>query len=156
MTYVRWDNTNEKNPQGENFLSWSQEFLDQNFPVIGGFYLQEKNGDRGKCQTSSSSTVVDYDHIMPIIGYETSKSSNSKSQLTNIYYNDLYLNTTRILDLPDDIKTRSECSQKTAPEQPYTYCQPDIVAYGIAITGNMDINAETYPIQLDVGYWTEV
>lgn len=93
---------------------------------------------------------------MPIIGYESSKETTAKSQLTNIYYNDLYLNTTRLLDIPDDIKTRSECSQKLSPVQPYTYCQPDIVAYGIAITGNMDINDETYPIQLDIGSWTEV
>ncbi len=48
LTYVRWDNTNEKNPQGENFFLWSQKYIDQNIPVIGGFYLQEKNGDRGE------------------------------------------------------------------------------------------------------------
>jgi hypothetical protein len=47
LSYVRWDNVNEKNPQGENFLLWSQKFLMKNVPVIGGFYLQEKNGDRG-------------------------------------------------------------------------------------------------------------
>jgi hypothetical protein len=47
LTYTRWDNSNEKNPQGENFLLWSQEFLQQQIPVIGGFYLQERDGDKG-------------------------------------------------------------------------------------------------------------
>lgn len=88
---------------------------------------------------------------MPIVGYETKNSA-----LSAIYHNDLYLNTSRILYVPSDIKTRSECSQNAPIEQPYTYCQPKTVAYGIAITGNVDINSETYPIQLDVGSWDEV
>lgn len=88
---------------------------------------------------------------MPIIGFET-----TNSKLSAIYHNDLYLNSSRILKVPSDIKTRSECSQNAPIEQPYTYCQPKTVAYGIAITGNVDINSETYPIQLDVGSWNEV
>jgi hypothetical protein len=47
LTYTRWDNANEKNPQGENFLFWTQRFLQQKVPVIGGFYLQERDGDKG-------------------------------------------------------------------------------------------------------------
>jgi hypothetical protein len=89
---------------------------------------------------------------MPIVGYEASHDST----LSQIYHNDLYLNTSRVLTLPSDIKTRSECSQVVPPEQPYTYCQPKTVAYGIAITGNVDLNQETYPVQLDVGSWAEV
>lgn len=87
---------------------------------------------------------------MPIIGYETTNST-----LSAIYHNDLYLNTSRILQIPSGIKTRSECSQTAPIQQPYTYCQPKTVAYGIAITGNADVNSETYPIQLDVGSWDE-
>jgi hypothetical protein len=90
---------------------------------------------------------------MPIIGYSSSGDGDS---LSEIYYNDLYLNTTRALNVPSEIKTRSQCSQLTPPEQPYTYCQPKTVAYGIAITGNKDLNEETYPIQLDVHSWSEV
>jgi hypothetical protein len=89
---------------------------------------------------------------MPIVGYETSPSTS----LSQIYHNDLYLNTSRVLSLPSDIKTRSECSQVTPTEQPYTYCQPKTVAYGIAITGNVDLNEETFPVQLDVASWSEV
>jgi hypothetical protein len=88
---------------------------------------------------------------MPIVGYTSSGDS-----LDSILYNDLYMNTTRALSLPSAIKTRSECSQITSPEQPYTYCQPKTVAYGIAITGNKDLNEETYPVQLDVHSWSEV
>jgi hypothetical protein len=88
---------------------------------------------------------------MPIVGYNSNKNT-----LTTIYYNDLYLNTTRELADPADIKIRSECSQTAPIQQPYTYCQPKTVAYGIAITGNSDTNKETYPIRLDVGSWTEV
>jgi hypothetical protein len=88
---------------------------------------------------------------MPIIGYKAQGSAVSE-----IYYNDLYLNTTRTLLIPDDIKTRKECYQDTPIQQPYTYCQPDTVAYGLAMTGIVDQKKETLPVSLDVGHWSEV
>jgi hypothetical protein len=126
FTYVRWDNAKESNPQGENFIAWTRKYIDQRIPIIGGFYLQEKNGDRG---TRAYTLLdfwclkylfhVDYDHIMPITGY-----SSKGSSVSIISYNDLYGNTSRTLSIPADVKTRKECSQNTPISQPLPIANP--------------------------------
>ena len=68
--------------------------------------------------------VADYDHIMPVIGYNA----------TQLFYNDMYHNRVRELPLATAFKTRSQCVRNVAV-QPWNYCIPTRIDYGMAITG---------------------
>jgi hypothetical protein len=139
FNYDSWD-YNQDDPQGTNFVAWLRSHVDQGHISAVGLYERVPEGD------------ADYDHIVPVIGYQYDASSHAT---TGIYYNDLWSQATRMLSIPSLITTRSNCQQDDEPEQPYEYCLPKTVDYGIAFLGNVDTNGETYRMTLTIPNWTE-
>lgn len=163
LQYTVW-NYNQKTPQSTTYLAWLKKNIDAGHPVIAGWYEKQPKGDE------------DYDHIMPIIGYEVKKSkvedefvyaANStelekkkKKKATNptdtdILHNDLYLQETSTTRAATVFGTRKMCSQQKQPTQPYEYCLPQDYNYGIAVLGNVDPNKLTFRTFLTVSIWTE-
>lgn len=136
--YEEWD-YESSNPQGANFVAWLRSHIDEGHIIAIGVYEQMKNGDE------------DYDHIVPVIGYQYSSASGAT---TGIYFNDLYSTETRFLAVPAGIQTRSACTMSNA-QQPYNYCIPKTVSYGIAFLGNVDTSSQTYRVTLTMPSWTE-
>jgi len=114
-------------------------------PVLGWF-LKKKNGD------------ADYDHIMPIVGYETNSAGTA---VDVVYFNDLYLNQTRTVNRYTStgaknayfLSSRSTCVTSN-PKQPYDYCMPNDHVYAILLKGIAG-DSLVQPATLDVGDWTE-
>lgn len=137
--FEEW-NYQQKTPQGPNFVSWLRGHIDDGHIAAIGVYELKPDGDE------------DYDHIVPVIGYQYDASSGDT---TGIYFNDLWSNQSRLLQVPDDITSRSGCTSDDDPEQPYTYCLPKNYDYGIAFLGNVDKNSETFRMTLIMPSWTE-
>lgn len=112
--------------RASSFPVWTKNHLDAQHPVIVGLFEKQPKGD------------ADYDHIAPMIGYDMNKFV--------LYYNDLYLSTTRTMSLTD-IKTRAACFQAEPPVQPFSYCFPTPINHGLAVTGNKN-SLETYRVIL--------
>lgn len=138
--YEEW-NYDQSTPQSNAFLSWIRSHIDEGHIVVVGMYERQPSGDK------------DYDHIVPVIGYETAESDSAT--ISGLYFNDLWLNTTRYLSVPAGIASRKNCRQSSEPEQPYTYCLPVNVDYGIALLGIEDVNSETFRMTLEMPSWTE-
>lgn len=108
--------------------------------MIAGWFEKQPRGDNS------------YDHIMPIAGYD----ADEKGAVTKIWHDDLYLvDRLTETDVPADVTSRSGCTQKTAPVQPYTYCLPASVDYAVAVKGIVDPYGETLRVMLDVGSSSE-
>ena len=131
--YEEWD-YNKKTPQDKSFKSWLKEQLDNNYPVISGFYERMKKGTGDE----------DYDHIMPIIGY----TLDSNNEISGLYHNDLYKDEVSLTTA--DFSTRNKCYQDIAPVQPYDYCLPVNVDYGIVIKGFNDPLGETFRAEFEI------
>jgi hypothetical protein len=92
------------------------------------------------CPTTTM--VAEYDHIVPITGYRGT---------TELYYNDLYVTSqSRLLRLPDDIKSRAQCVMQNAVN-PYMYCVQSQQNFGLSVSGVLDPRRELVPITLSVG-----
>lgn len=92
--------------------------------------------------------MAEYDHIVPIVGYDLAAST--------LLYNDLYLPTSLSLALPGDVETRADCQAPTDDDDwsmPDTYCLPRDVEYAFAVTGVVDPRKELLPISLAVDRW---
>ena len=145
-TFEEW-NSSASNPipQNAKFLDWAKGFVDNGVPPIAGWFERRPT-------TDGSSDSSDYDHIMPIVGYET---SNETGEVTALYHNNFYLPTVSIMTKPDLNSSREKCRQKNTPAQPYQYCLPSAINYGIALTGIVDENNETFRASLTISQWNE-
>ena len=139
MTYESW-NYNAKNPQGANFIAWLRGHIDNGHVVAIGVFEKQPSGDE------------DYDHIVPVVGYQYDSSSGAT---LGIYINDLYSSAPRFISASTGVQTRKTCTQSSSPSQPYTYCLPSAVDYGIAFTGIQDTAKETFRMTLQMPSWTE-
>ncbi len=74
------------------------------------------------------------------------------TQINGLYHNDYYLDTVVLTSAT--FATRSECTMKN-PTQPFQYCLPKNVDYGIALKGIVDPQGETYPTRLRTDMWDE-
>ena len=54
------------------------------------------------------------------------------------------------VSVPAGVRSRGQCSGGSTT-QPYTYCLPSQVSYGIAVTGVADPQQELYRVTLSVG-----
>ena len=132
FTYDEWDFNNKKQPQWKGYIQWVRSHIDKGNIVVGGLYLR---------YDKKTHSDPDYDHIVPIIGYRT----DSNDTVIGLFYNDLYVtNGPRLLNIPEDIHSRKECLQTAVAQQPYGYCLPRAVTYGIALTGIQDLKKETF------------
>ena len=114
-------------PQASAFVNWTRQALAGGAPVIAGMYLAQQNGDS------------DYDVIVPVVGVNG----------TVLWYNDLYGNATRTLALPGDERSRGNCVLGPS-QQPFAYCLPLKVDYGVAVAGVNDPRKELLPVSLTV------
>jgi len=135
-SYEEWDFEAARNPQEKAFKAWIKSNLDQGYPVTAGFYLKEQNGD------------PDYDHIMVIVGYTV----DSQGNMNGLYHNDYYQDVVSLTSAT--FATRSKCTMKS-PKQPFDYCLPVDVDYGVAVFGIVDPLGETYRATLATDMWDE-
>lgn len=116
LNYEQFDNT-KATPQSTAFLAWVKTNIDLNRPVISGWFdptLSDK----------------DYDHIMPVVGYD---SATPGGPITTLYYNSLlYLHTNKQTSF---VQTREQC-KATSGYKGAEYCLPSVTNYGITIMGN--------------------
>ena len=113
-----------------SFLSWIQDSLKLGYPVVAGFYV-------------AGLSDPDYDHIMIIIGYETT----STGAISALYWNDFSQNQITKVNVGNLFKTRNTCTDTTQP-----YCLPLNYNYGIRLEGNNDA---TLSHSLKVSSWSE-
>ena len=137
--FEEWD-YEAKSPQSGEFIAWLRGHIDNGHMAAIGVYEKQKTGDN------------DYDHIVPVVGYQYDPSSLATLA---IYYNDLYENTHRSLSVTSDVQSRKGCRQSAAPVQPYTYCLPQSINYGVALFGIQDSSKETHRMVLTMPSWTE-
>ena len=128
LNIATWDYNAAATPQSAAFLNWTRTQIAASRPVLIGVYLSETGGD------------PDYDHIVPVTGIDG----------TTLQFNDLFSPSARSLSLSTGVTTRSQCVT-AAPTQPYGYCVPKGVDYGVAVVGNRDAAGETFPTSLSVG-----
>ena len=128
LNIATWDYNAAVTPQSAAFLNWVRGHITSSRPVIIGVYLSETGGD------------PDYDHIGPVTGIDG----------TTLQFTDLFSLSARSLSLSTGVTTRSQCVT-AAPTQPYGYCVPKGVDYGVAVVGNRDAAGETFPTSLSVG-----
>jgi hypothetical protein len=140
LNFDLWDIANETAPQAFRFLAWIKTYIDVGVPVVFGAFESEPKGD------------MDYDHVVLAVGY---KVDTGRRAISELYYNDWYLQQHRTLYRTTDIRDRAACLQPETPVQPYTYCLPHKYLSGMALTGNFDPNGELLPVTLDVGSWSE-
>jgi len=142
------------NSTWQDIFAWMKKQIDSNYPIVGGLYVLEDEGD------------PDYDHICVMYGYELDDQGNMKQ----IIYNDAYQvqNVTMSCKInkkgvPNCFKTREEFEEsgpnssaallpcaipnmvgKTDPDG-----SPASIQF-IAIQGNIDTNGELYPVLLEM------
>eukprot|EP00966_Prymnesium_polylepis_P006543 150130-Prymnesium_polylepis.2 len=95
-------------------------------------------------------TDSNYDHIVPIVGYDAS----SEGGMTAVYFNDLHGNASVRADIDSFVATRRRCNR---PERfgPGSFCLPQGTDYGVAVMGNVDDEKELRPARLTMDSWTE-
>ena len=85
-TYTEFPTT-DPGTQGQQFVDFCRTQIDLGNIVVAGFF--------------DAAGTLDYDHIMPVVGYK--KDTNGVT--LGIYYNDLYVTTSsRYLSVASDIK----------------------------------------------------
>jgi hypothetical protein len=118
-----FDDDTMPTPQSPAFLTFIQTSIDSGYPVVVGVH-------------EAKLTDPQYDHIVPVIGYET----NSAGNVSVIYYNaHNYLHTVRNVD---PVRTRAVCnsSDNVLGRGMYNgsqFCLPYENNFGAAVTGNL-------------------
>jgi len=138
FNYDEWRYRVESNPQWQNYLGWTKNHLAQRHPVIITVYMKEYNDP-------------DYDHIIPAIGFNSTYTDDNYHDKDIIWYNDNFNNRTNQREFDqfeDDRKMKGNCANQDL-------CVPTDVDYGVAVTGIVDTNGETFPVYMAVNSWDE-
>jgi len=116
-------------PQGEAFLKWTKDKLDNKFPVIAGWMKKAK-------------TVKDeYDHIMPIIGY-----NDVNRKVISLRYYDLDV-VTKSFESTLLSVGRNDCKLNT-DQPPFDWCIQDENVYAGTVLGPLDLKNELFRTKL--------
>ncbi|CAF1141238.1 unnamed protein product [Adineta ricciae] len=141
FTYDEWDWKNSPEPQFRSFCYWMKKSILHRHPVIFGVCLE------------SSSGFETYDHIVPAVGirYRNEDEYDPNDEL--IYY-DLFSRDEmkRHMNEEEFGSTTTIMCEKDYAEYG---CIPLNINYGIAITGIVDEDRVTLPIQLSVSSYEE-
>ena len=144
-----WDYDAQPTPQHASFLSWAKDALDAGSPVIIGVYWVLDSDP-------------DYDHIVPMIGYEEGESGGGSGKGGAVFLNDFHANATRRYDISDFVSSRRDCSvaDDMVPADDdgrvYEWCLPSMVDYGVIVKGNADAGGELLRTQLvALSSWSE-
>jgi hypothetical protein len=129
FTYTEWD-PNPPSPQYTSYLDWVKQYLNKKQPVIIVVYI---NG----------LSDPDYDHIIPAIGFRAT-SVNTYTASDSLTYNSNFDTTPFTRRFSTIYDTRS----MKANGATYSYCIPQNVDYGVAVTGNKDPGHVTRPVHI--------
>uniref|UniRef100_A0A6U4U2F7 Uncharacterized protein n=1 Tax=Neobodo designis TaxID=312471 RepID=A0A6U4U2F7_NEODS len=153
--FEQWKWDKESVPQANGFAGWIADHIDDGHGVVVGMFERKDGGD------------PDYDHIMPVFGYQRDdgqmsvdgKQKKARSDVIGLHFNDLFRSTSLYGDLEADfIQTRRDCAAPGGIQPlaaPYDFCLPKNYDYGIALLGNRDDANELYPARLVMPSWTE-
>ena len=137
-----WDYDTEKAPQHAGFLGWAKDHVDAGHPVIMGLYWGVESD-------------ADYDHIVPLVGYDTDDAgADGSNAVSAVYFNDLHGNATIRAEARSFVASRKECN-KNQRFGPGSFCLPQKYNYGIAVRGNQDAEGVLLPVRLAMDSWTE-
>ena len=136
MTYELWNNGGTT-PDSADFIQWTRDHIDLGHGVVFGAFDKVPNGQS------------DYDHIMPIVGYQ--KDSVTDDTI-GLWLNDLWSPQSRLIT---SIANRKQCTMATDEGNPYDYCIPKDQNFAIAFLGVTDTSKETMRMKLIMPSWTE-
>lgn len=136
FTYTRWDSESAK-PQFESFAVWTKKNLAARAPVIFTVYLTDGTND------------PDYDHIMVATGANY-RSSDGYDATDRLFFNNNF-GSALSLEFGAFHGTRKTCTRDSAAGG----CIPESVDYGVAITGIVDPQKATRPVDVTVANQSE-
>jgi hypothetical protein len=127
--YMEWD-PSAATPQYQGYLNWVKQHLQQKHPVILTVYIKGLSDP-------------DYDHILPAIGFRAT-SINTYAGTDQLSYNSCFDTTAFTRNFSTLYDTRS----MSANGATNTYCIPQNVDYGVAVTGIKDPAGQTRPVHI--------
>jgi len=132
LTYLMWDFAHAPLPQYRDYLGWTKRQLAAGYPVIGGVYMPKE-------------TSHDYDHIVPIVGFRSAQDATT-------FHGDDELTLYDLFDLtPFTRSFRTLCAtREEAHVSRKSYHVPVRIDYGCALTGVVDPEHETLPVELAI------
>jgi hypothetical protein len=136
LTSQEW-NDNESGPQYQDYLAWVKQELSSGHPVIGTVYI---NGLHDS----------DYDHIVPFVGYQSAQDGTAYHPGDHLLFYDNFSLKTISRSFSSLPATRTQANQGS-----HEYYLPQQVDYGVAVTGIVDPNHETVPVQLSINRSSE-
>lgn len=149
LNSIAWDTKTKQNTA--NFLAWVRKNVVKGYPVAIGIYTNEYRF-YGKKNPNAGDT--DYDHIVPVIGIESSYPLNDGLYHADdvIYFSDNGLwgnsyNHPFIFNYTFEAFQASR-QQANAKQHAIYSLSNDGANYGLAISGVMDLKKETYPVRI--------
>jgi hypothetical protein len=152
MNCTMWNYRAAPQPQHADFLRWAASGIDRGHPVLLGIFWG-----------AEATPNPDYDHLVPMIGYEPAGAAERHQEgavgdVSVVYYNDLHANVTTRAAVSDFVKNRSTCitAERFGPK---SFCLQYWVNYGLEVSGNLQEpasgEAPLRPVRLVMGNWTE-
>jgi hypothetical protein len=129
FTFQEWD-PSAPTPQYQNYLDWIKQYLSKKHPVIITVYIKGLSDP-------------DYDHIIPAIGFNAG-SVNTYAGTDQLTYNSCFDTTSFTRAFASIYDTRSMNGNGAT----YSYCIPQNVNYGVAVTGIKDPGRLTRPVHI--------
>jgi hypothetical protein len=129
LNYSEWDPA-LATPQYQPYLNWVKQNLWQKHPVILTVYIKGLSDP-------------DYDHILPAIGF-LAASVNTYAGTDQLSYNSCFDTTSFTRSFSTLYDTRSMAGNGATN----TYCIPQNVDYGVAVTGIKDPGRQTRPVHI--------
>ena len=137
MTYEQWDYDKQPTPQYKAYLAWTKRQLSDGHPVIGTAYMKEEDDP-------------DFDHILPFIGFQSAHDTTNYHDDDKLIFYDNYARSSFTRPFRTMYATRPDVTKGS-----YAYYIPQSVDYGCSVTGIVDPQHETAPVQLNVDRWDE-
>ena len=129
LQYEAW-NSSAAAPQGAGFLAWTKREITAGAPVIAGIFV-------------SGGSDLDYDHIIPLIGFHSSHDPTHYFSDDQIVYNDNYSIKSQSQQAGVLLATRTQAEYRDG-----VYYLPRNWDFGYAVKGIVDRNRETATVSL--------
>jgi len=136
FTYTLWDSESAK-PQFERFAAWAKGELMARHPLIFGVYLTDGTDD------------ADYDHIMVATGV-SAHIADGYDATDRLLFNNNFGDALSV-EFGAFQGTRKTCARDSS----IGGCIPQSVDYGVAITGIVDPQNATRPVEVTVANQSE-
>ena len=144
LNFTVWQDSKEPTPQPKAFFRWIAAHMDAGFPAIMCIYVNGADDD-------------EYDHIVPVTGYSSDGSADSRGSGDRLLFYDLEEKTPEAcrynVSYDAFVATRKECNNGKA-----AYCLPPKKEFGLVILGPADAQQQLAPgvrVEVSVGEWEE-